>query len=227
MWEIVTTGLSGALVTRRAGVYRKASDDPGHDLVAEGERLTWLRARGIPAPEVLTCRPGLLETAEVPGRPASDPWPAGDRPRVVDALADLTRRLHTLPVADCPFDRRLAVTVPEALAADVALDMLDAERAGWTRDRLVARLLATRPSVAEDLVVCHGDLCPPNVLLDPASCEVTGVIDVGRLGVADRWTDLALMTRSLPDDGDRFLARYGIPPDPAKLDFYRLLDEFF
>ncbi|MEV4637715.1 APH(3') family aminoglycoside O-phosphotransferase [Actinoplanes sp. NPDC049548] len=235
MWETVTTGLSGAVVTRRAGVYRKTSDDAGHDLVAEGERLTWLRAAGIPAAEVLACRPGLLETAEVPGRPASDPWPAADRPRVVDALAELTCRLHALPVAECPFDRRLAVTVPEALAADVALDMLDDERAGWSREQLVERLLATRPP-DEDLVVCHGDLCLPNVLLDPVTFEVTGVIDTGRLGVADRWVDLALTTRSLEDDinpqfgtgdADRFLARYGISPDPAKRDFYRLLDEFF
>ncbi|MEV8504148.1 APH(3') family aminoglycoside O-phosphotransferase [Actinoplanes sp. NPDC051475] len=226
MWETVTTGLSGAVVTRRAGVYRKTSDDQGHDLVAEGERLRWLRARGIPAAEVLTCRPGLLETAEVPGRPASEHWPMADRPRIVDALADFTRRLHALPVAECPFDRRLAVTIPEALAADVALDMLDAERAGWDRDQLVARLVATRPAL-EDLVVCHGDLCLPNVLLDPVTCEVTGVVDVGRLGVADRWADLALTTRSLVGDGDRFLDRYGIPLDPAKLEFYRLLDEFF
>lgn len=44
--------------------------------------------------------------------------------------------------------------------------------------------------------MCHGDLFLPNVLLDPATCAVTGVIDAGRLGVADRWVDLAIATRS-------------------------------
>ncbi|GAA3873880.1 APH(3'') family aminoglycoside O-phosphotransferase [Saccharothrix violaceirubra] len=232
MWEEVTVGMSGASVRRRGGVYRKESADL--DLVGEGRRLVWLREHGIPAAEVLECAPGLLVTAAVPGRTAADPWAADLRPRVVDALADLTRRLHALPVDDCPFDRRLAVTVPEALAADVDLDDLDEERRGWSRDRLVAELLATTPD-GEDLVVCHGDLSLPNVLFDPDTCRVTGVVDTGRLGVADRWTDLAIATRSLagdlnPDYGpvyaDRYLHRYGISPDAAKSDFYRLLDEF-
>lgn len=235
MWERVTIGRGGARVSRRGGIYRKESDDPRIDLVAEGERLAWLRRQGIPAAEVLDCRPGLLVTAEVPGRSAAESWPAADRPRVVDALTDLTRALHALPVADCPFDRRLAVTVPQALAAEVDLDDLDDERHGWTREELVAELLATRPR-QEDLAVCHGDLCVPNVLFDPGTCEVTGVIDTDRLGVADRWADLAIITRSLaarynpqygPWAAGRLLDRYRVPPDPAKIAFYRLLDEFW
>jgi kanamycin kinase len=157
------------------------------------------------------------------------------RPAVIDAIADLTRALHRLPVADCPFDRRLAVAIPEALAADVNLADMDAERVGWSRDELVTALLAARPA-DEDPVVCHGDLCLPNVLLDPATAQVTGMIDTGRLGIADRWSDLAIATRSMTNTGlnpqygawaaDRFLARYGIVPDQPKIDFYRLLDEF-
>lgn len=229
-------GMSGAQVAKRNGVYRKLSDNPRHDLIGEGDRLTWLRAHGIPAPEVLESGPGRLLTAEVPGRSAADDWPADQRPAVIDALADLTRKLHALPIADCPFDRRLAVTIPEALTADVDLADMDAERAGWSREQLVAAVLATRPP-DEDPVVCHGDLCLPNVLLDPETIEVTGMIDTGRLGVADRWNDLAIATRSIahqdlnpqygPEAADRLLARYGIAPNQAKIDFYRLLDEFF
>src|SRR3954449_2313667 len=84
------------------------------------------------------------------------------------------------------------------------LDDLDEERRGWTRDRLVAELLATRPA-DEDLVVCHGDLTLDNVLFDPDTCRVTGVLDAGRLGVADRWVDLAIATRSLGSAASRFL----------------------
>jgi aminoglycoside phosphotransferase len=73
------------------------------------------------------------------------------------------------------------------------------------------------------------------VLFDADTCEVSGVVDAGRLGVADRWVDLAIATRSLtsklnPQYGpwtlDRYLMRYGVGPDHKKIDFYRLLDEF-
>jgi aminoglycoside phosphotransferase len=85
------------------------------------------------------------------------------------------------------------------------------------------------------LVVCHGDLCVPNVLFDPDTCQVSGVIDTSSLGVADRWVDLAIATRSMTCElnlqygswaADRYLGRYGIAPDPGKTAFYRLLDEF-
>jgi aminoglycoside phosphotransferase len=75
----------------------------------------------------------------------------------------------------------------------------------------------------------------PNVLLDPDACQVSGVIDTGRLGVADRWVDLAIATRSPtsrlnrrygPWTADRYLTRYGVAPDQSKIEFYRLLDEF-
>jgi aminoglycoside phosphotransferase len=216
-------------------VYRKESADPRIDLVGEGERLLWLRQHGIPTAEVLNCRPGQLITAAVRGRSAADPWPAESRARIIDALADLTAALHALPIAGCPFDRRLAVTVLEALSADVDLNDLDTERRGWSRGELVAALVSLPPR-HEDLVVCHGDLCLPNVLFDPDTCQVSGLIDAGRLGVADRWVDLAITTRSLSsrlnvqyggEAADRYLARYGVAPDPAKIEFYRLLDEFW
>jgi kanamycin kinase len=228
--EHITSGKSGASVTRLRGAYRKESAHD--DLIGEGARLIWLAAQGIPAAEVLECGPGLLVTAEVPGRPIAGDWPAEAHDRVVDALADLTRALHALPVDECPFDRRLAVTVPAALEAGIDLDDLDDERLGWTRDQLVAELMATRPA-SEDLVVCHGDLGTLNVMVDPETYEVTGVVDAGSLGVADRWLDLAIATRSLEGrvggDGaaERYLRGCGVEVDPAKLAFYRLLDEFF
>lgn len=48
-----------------------------------------------------------------------------------------------------------------------------------------------------DLVVGHGDYMLPNVILDPATLAVTGVIDVGALGVADRRRDVEDMVWSL------------------------------
>ena len=53
----------------------------------------------------------------------------------------------------------------------------------------LAELEATAPA-AEDLVVCHGDDCPPNMLLQAG--RVTGYVDLGELGAADRWWDVAV-----------------------------------
>ncbi|WP_158882850.1 APH(3') family aminoglycoside O-phosphotransferase [Amycolatopsis anabasis] len=252
-WVRVTEGYSGAGVWRldgNPGCYVKiaghsAHPDGGFHPLAEVERLAWLREQGFPAPEVREAgeRDGSswLVTTAVPGRSAAAEWPAEHRGEVVDALADLARELHSVPVEECPFDRRLEVTVPHARQAAEAglvdLEDLDEERAGWPAARLVEELDRTRPD-REELVVCHGDLCLPNVLLDPDTRKVTGVIDVGRLGVADRYADLALATRSLASDdlnprygpelADRFLARYGERDvDVERIAFYRLLDEFF
>jgi streptomycin 3"-kinase len=96
---------------------------------------------------------------------------------------------------------------------------------------LLERVVAERPYIEAgiDLGVCHGDACLPNVLFDPDTLEVTGLIDLGRLGVADRYSDLALITIQLHDewsvDPAPFLAAYGLPrPDQRRLEFYRLLD---
>lgn len=252
-WQEVRHGLSGADVWLLRGdpdLYLKtvSCSDPitARELADEADRARWLRAQGFPAADVIECdgvadRCWLL-TRSVTGRPASASWAETERCRVIDAFADVARALHALPVGSCPFDRSLAVTLPLSRSAvesnAVDLQRLDPERQGRTGHQLLASLDAAVPDQKEDLVVCHGDLCLPNVLLDPVELTVTGVVDVGRLGTADRYLDLALATRSIASESlnpqfghryaRRFLSRYGEPdPDPARIDFYRLLDEIF
>jgi kanamycin kinase len=88
------------------------------------------------------------------------------------------------------------------------------------------QLLGRARPASESLVVCHGDYCLPNVLLEGG--DVAGFVDLGELGVADRWWDLAVATWSLAwnlGGGHEalFLAEYGAEPDPARMAFYRLL----
>lgn len=251
-WTSVNEGDSGASVYRLAGqrpeLYVKIAprepENSAFDLVGEADRLAWLTRHGIPVPRIVE-RGGddtyaFLVTEAVTGVSAAEEWPEHQRFAVVEAMADLARALHELPVSDCPFDRSLAVTVAEARHNVrenlVDLDDLQEEHADWSGDQLLAELDRTRPE-KEDLVVCHGDLCPNNVLLDPETCRVTGVIDVGRLGRADRHADLALAARELKIDEDpwfgpeyaqRFLERYGAHHvDQDRMTYYQLLDEFF
>jgi streptomycin 3"-kinase len=136
---------------------------------------------------------------------------------------------------DCPFERPLVEVI--ATAADVVRrgavnpQFLTDEWRKVTPAELLKRVVAERPYVESVLepVVCHGDACLPNIFFDPDTLEVTGLIDLGRLGVADRYTDLALTTIQLHDvwsaDPAPFLQAYGVPtPDPRRLHFFRLLD---
>ncbi|QEV22034.1 aminoglycoside 3'-phosphotransferase [Streptomyces alboniger] len=259
-WTPATDGRSGAEVHRLtvqdgAGpdLYVKVApatyEGSPLDLSGEADRLTWLAGRGIPVPRLVERgtdgEVAWLVTEALPGRPAAERWPEGQRTAVTEALADITRALHELPSEDCPFDRSLAVTQEQAARSLheglVDLDDLDEEREGWSGPQLLDELHRTRPA-SEDLVVTHGDLTSENVLIDPETCRVTGVIDVIRLGRADRHTDLAVALRELASEEDpwfgpayarRFLERYlqgataEAVVDEDRLAYYRLLDEFF
>lgn len=77
------------------------------------------------------------------------------------------------------------------------------------------------------MVVCHGDACAPNTLLDEFG-NCSGHVDLGRLGVADRWADLAVATWSLdwnygPGWQDVLLEAYGVAHDEERIAYYRLL----
>ena len=82
---------------------------------------------------------------------------------------------------------------------------------------------------ADRLVVCHGDACAPNTLLADDGMFF-GHVDLGDLGVADRWADLAIASMSLdwnyPGDGpDGFasvlLDAYGVTADTGRIAYYR------
>ncbi len=116
-----------------------------------------------------------------------------------------------------------------ALTGRVDETDFDDSRIGRSALDLLDELEATRPD-SEDLVVTHGDYCLPNVVLRDGA--VAGFIDVGRAGVADRHQDFACAARSIAYNyGEQFVApffeAYGMAPDPARIAFYQLLDEFF
>ncbi|WP_394832348.1 aminoglycoside 3'-phosphotransferase [Pendulispora rubella] len=253
-WTPVTIGQSGAKVFRldddtgRPQLYAKSASQSTQPDVAEGlaqeaSRLAWLGGQGIAVAEVVELRAdgdGIwLITRALPGRSAAEVWPTDRRGAIAESMADIACRLHALPTTDCPFDRRLSRIIPEAeqraAAGLVDLEDLDDDRAGWSIEQLLRELHATKPS-NEDVVVCHGDFCLPNVLVADDGTTVTGLLDVGRLGLADRYADLALMSRSLAspmneqyddDDVQRFFTRYGADPADERIAFYRLLDEFY
>lgn len=206
----------------------------GLDLAAEAARLEWA-GRWTPVPRVLdhgtvdgddTAGDGesagggpaqYLVTAALPGRSAVDPRWLAEPAAAARALGAGLRALHdALPAEACPFDwgvrERLARTGPGASLGHVTA----AERAA----------LAEAPEV-DRLVVCHGDACAPNTLLDDAG-RWSAHVDLGRLGVADRWADLAVAAWSTEWNYGRgyehlVYAAYGVEPDAERIAYYRRL----
>lgn len=67
----------------------------------------------------------------------------------------------------------------------------------------------------------------PNTIVG-ADGRWSGHVDLGALGVADRWADLAVATWSTswnygPGFEDVLLEAYGIDPDPLRTAYHRLL----
>lgn len=247
-WSPVTVGESGAAVFRSADASRYAKCVPAAhvaDLEAERDRVAWLNGQGLPGPGVLDWQSGdsgaCLITSAVSGVPA-DQVPAEDLRVAWDGIADAVRRLHEVPVSRCPFRRGLDAMVP--LARDVVgrgavnPEFLPVEQqhmpVAGLLDAVTRQVPRRREQEAADTVVCHGDLCLPNIILDPRTLDVSGFIDVGRLGLADRYADLALLLANAretwPDEEQgraadaAFAARYGIALDHDRLRFYLHLD---
>jgi kanamycin kinase len=122
---------------------------------------------------------------------------------VVPELGRALRCFHDLvPVDDC----RWEYSVDGRLAASSVVPPPPSERP------------------ALDAVVCHGDACNPNFLLDEAG-HCVGYVDLGMLGVGDRWADLAPALLSLGwNYGEgwepAFLDAYGVERDAEKQEFY-------
>lgn len=182
------------------------------DFAGEAGRLRWA-AEHIRVPLVLDfgVDNGMawLRTRGLPGVSAVHPRWQADPVLAVRAIAVGLRTLHdSLPVSSCPFD--------------------------WSVDRRLPSLRPAHranlpdPPPIDRLVVCHGDACAPNTLIDDTG-RCCGHVDLGELGVADRWADLAVATLSLgwnypgPNWEPEFFDAYGIDADPMRIDYYRRL----
>ncbi|WP_181156621.1 aminoglycoside 3'-phosphotransferase [Microbacterium sp. MYb66] len=180
----------------------------------EAERMRWAH-QWITVPEVLEqgqdAAHEWLVTVALDARSAVDPRWADEPELAVRAVGQALRTLHdALPVAECPWEWSTAWRIANA-----------AERGTRVPDEL------HEAPPTDRLVVCHGDACMPNTLLDDDGRPV-GFVDLAALGVADRWADIAVASMSTlwnfgPGWEDTLIAAYGIEPDRERLEYYRRL----
>jgi kanamycin kinase len=203
------------------------------DLDDEVERIVWA-ARFARVPELLAQgrddTAAWIVTRALPGRSAvSDRWKANPAVAVREIGRGLRSLHNSLPVDECPFSWSAEQRCRAAHRAN-ARGQLDP-----TLWHPVHRTLSVDDAYAliddtppvDRLVVCHGDACAPNTLIRDDG-NWSGHVDLGRLGVADRWADLAIATWSTewnygPGWQAELLDAYGIDPDPRRTRYYRLL----
>lgn len=215
---------------------KTAHHAPDRHLLQEKLRLEWLQGH-LPVPRVEmfvednNCDYLLLSA--IPGTIASDDAYKTNVPKLIEQLSAGLRTIHELPIDRCPFDATTHTKIE--LARERVVNGLvdesdfDESRLGRTAVDLFDELLDAVAD-GEELVFTHGDYCLPNIVLQ--DWKISGFIDWGRAGVADRYQDIALMARSIESNfGSEWVSvlfeACSIEPDHAKVRFYTLLDEFF
>lgn len=242
------TGLSGAAVY----CYRGANDtlylkvqQTDKEIQTEHAVLRWAAER-LPVPEIrfyqeqegmsyllMTAVKGHMSFTDTKGKLFTE------HAASVSALAEGLRLLQAMDIRDCPFDSRLGIKLEKARfrVEQGLVDVNDFQEDSpfATAEALYAYLSDNRPN--EELCFTHGDYCLPNIFME--GDRLTGFIDMGRAGVADKWQDIALCVRSLKynlegvseEDKNCYVnllfEKLGIAANEEKIQYYILLDDLF
>lgn len=166
---------------------------------------------------------------------------------IIKAVACGLKILWEINVDDCPYttsrlEERLKRAEYNVLNGLVDLENVEPETFGpngfKNPEELLEWLKSNRPE--EDIVLTHGDFCLPNIFVKAE--EISCFIDLGKMGPADRWQDIAIAIRSLDHnfngkytDGKKIydfkpqmlIDELGVVWNEEKYRYYILLDELF
>ncbi|MBQ4551090.1 MAG: APH(3') family aminoglycoside O-phosphotransferase [Oscillospiraceae bacterium] len=240
------TGLSGASIALFDDMVLRAEP------VSEESRnhiamLRWLEGK-LPAPRIIETavrddRSWTLMTRLRGEMSCAEAW-RSDPHRLLQALAKAMGSLWEIDVSDCPVDQSPDAKLTRARriveAGQVDMTLVDPETFGEGGFSSPAALLdwleQNKPPF--EPVLTHGDFCLPNVFLE--DWRISGLLDLGRSGAGDKWTDIAICWRSLRDNfgghygeavpgfhPDELFDALGIEKDEQRLRYYLLMDELF
>jgi len=236
-YEINEIGQSRAQIyhfSKRDREYFLKIEKSNAEFQHEQEMMKWLYKK-LPVPKVVAqCEEGdfdyLLMTKMFGTMACADDYLKKPE-ELVRILAEGIKALQSVKVWRCPY----TCTIENKLAlAKIRIEKGEID--DWeesvrfkTPQELYEYLVKNQPK--EEFVFSHGDYCLPNLFFDHG--KVTGYIDLGRSGVADKWQDIALCVRSLTfnlksNSYNKLLFEcLGIEPNEEKIEYYILLDELF
>lgn len=242
-----STGCSGAYIYLFENNLVLKVEPKRNESDGEYQMMKWLQGK-LPVPEIKGFysdgKTNYLLMSRLKGKMACDSDTMKDNVKMVKLLAKGLKLLWKVDISDCPRVINLDYKLERALYR-VNNNMIDLEDVGpetfgpegfANPMELYKYLKDNRPE--EEYVLVHGDYCLPNVFFNKG--EISGYLDLGYCGIADKWQDMALAVRSLKhnlgktgnqEEFDRlyhlFFNELGFEPDEEKIRYYTLLDELF
>lgn len=208
----------------------------------EGENLQWLFNQ-VRVPKIYEIgkieNQNYLIMEKLPGRMLQEAFVDWKVEDVICEYARAIRRFHEIPLGKIPHNHGVEQKIQEAKEnidkKVVKTQYFEPEFQNMSALEVYQLMLQYRPK-EEDIVISHGDVCMPNMILNE-NAEI-GYIDVVQMGTNDRHLDIAIGLRSLrynlalysyeltKEYIDLFKKAYGIEKlDRDKIMFYILLDE--
>lgn len=255
-----------ASIKRRIGFHKGIPENIGHsgaqvlmfeDMVLkiqpessmacnEHKMLRWLQGK-LPVPKILdeayVDGSRFLLMTRLSGRYLCEESILDQQEYLAECMAEGLHKLWSVDISNCPTDRTLSQKFKE-IEAGLRGGWITKEQAGQpdtygsggfeSPTELFDWLVKHQPQ--EELVLSHGDYCLPNIFADGHG--LTGFIDVGLSGVADKWVDIDKGLWSMWANTTGFFGgkqrlferkllfdALGFPPDEEKIRYYGLLDE--
>lgn len=212
----------------------------------EYHMMRWLQGK-LPVPRIIAAdmigETRYLLMSRVSGTYLCDAAILDNQERLAELIADGLRKMWAVDISGCPTSRMLDEKFKEIEAG---------LRGGWiTREQadqsetygsggfvspahLFDWLVRYRPP--EEPVLSHGDYCLPNLFADDNG--LTGYIDLGFAGVADKWVDIEKGLWSMwanstgqfggkkrPFDRKLLFSALDMEPNDDLLRYYSLLSE--
>ena len=247
-WRCDSVGMSGSTILLFDKMVLKI-EKTSRSLGNEQSVLRWLDGK-LPVPKTIETETQdgyhFLLMSKLSGEMACSDNCLQNMEDTVRALAQGLKMLWQIDIADCPCSNGVLEKLRQAKyrIENNLVDMDDFQPETFTSDRfadipsLYSYLDQNRPK--EDFVFSHGDFCLPNVFV--SGCDITGFLDWGAGGIADRWQDIALCVRSLRHNYMEYAVydeteyqkykrllfkELDMEPDEEKIRYYILLDELF
>ncbi len=212
----------------------------------EHRMMRWLQGK-LPVPQIIAEDfiegTRYLLMTRMPGEILCTPSILDDQIRLAELVAEALRMLWTVDVSDCPTDRTLEQKFREieaglqagTITRDTAMQPETYASGNFdSPSQLFDWLIQHRPEESPCLI--HGDCCLPNIF--SMNGRVSGFIDLGQAGVADKWLDIEQVLWSMwanttgvfggaRRDFDRkyLFEALQMQPDDEKLRYYSLLSE--